>query len=65
MEIVFPSMEKGKIVGSMLVFRLSLMAIELWMREENMAACSCFKETSEKFNGCTLVGLITLTIELC
>ena len=65
MEIVFPSMAKEKIVGSMLVFRLSLMEIELWMREENMASCSCLKETSEKLNGCTLVGLMTLTIDLC
>ena len=65
MEIVFPSMAKGDIVGSMAVFRLSLMKIELWMIKENVASCSCLKETSEKFNGCVPVGLITLTIDLC
>ena len=65
MEIVFPSMEKGDIVGSMEVFRLSLMAIEISLIEENVASCSCLKETSENFNGCTLVGLMTLTIDLC
>ena len=65
MEIVFPSMEKGEIVGSMAVFRLSLMEIELWMTKENVTSCSCLKETYEKFNGCTLVGLMTLTIDLC
>ena len=65
MEIVFPSMAKGDIVGGMEVFRLSSIAIELWMIEENVSSCSCLKETSKKFNGCTLVGLMTLTIDLC
>ena len=62
---MFPSMEKWEIVGSMAVFRLSLIAVELWMIEENVASCSCLKETSEKFNGCTPVELITLKIDLC
>ena len=65
MEIVFPSMEKGEIVGSMAVFRLSLMEIELWMTEENVVSCSCLKETYENLNGCTSMGLMTLKIHLC